>query len=364
LTALALYGLLFVVARRPRHYGWLIGWFVLTWVSMFLHIPLREKHLPIFLPMLALLAGFGLHHLFDFVRTQFGRPLALNTASILLTGLAALGMLIWHVPQAVALNNGEPGAQVVNEDYNHILPALDQVSSPDDCVIADNPLFLHYARRLPPPELAEASQTRIETGYLTLNDITSAATNYRCHVVAVVTPRFGEYVSGVRAWLSENYIGFYERNDIELYFARIGADLNFEPLPETTFDGRIKLYGLRLNDQPWSAGESHYLSLYWQNEAGPINGDFEIITLQAADGSEVYRFAWPMLGRLFDPAAWPLGQAAKDVIRLDLPADLPAGDYTVTLSLCAAETGPCYSFSPTAGTDETRLSLGQITIKP
>jgi hypothetical protein len=71
-----------------------------------------------------------------------------------------------------------------------------------------------------------------------------------------------------------------------------------------------------------------------------------------------------MLGRLFDPAAWPLGQAAKDVIRLDLPADLPAGDYTVTLSLCAAETGPCYSFSPTAGTDETRLSLGQITIKP
>jgi hypothetical protein len=68
LAALALYGLVFVVARDLSRYWQLLIWFILVWVSLYFHVPLRGKHLPIFLPILAILSGFAVSHICDFLK--------------------------------------------------------------------------------------------------------------------------------------------------------------------------------------------------------------------------------------------------------------------------------------------------------
>ena len=63
IMTLTLYGLIFVVGRNLRRYGLLLLWVGFIWVSMYFHVPLRGKHLSIFLPTLAVFAGFRLRFL-------------------------------------------------------------------------------------------------------------------------------------------------------------------------------------------------------------------------------------------------------------------------------------------------------------
>ena len=105
-----------------------------------------------------------------------------------------------------------------------------QISRPEDCVVADNPVFLHYSGRLPPPQLAETSQTRIDTGFLNVHSLTEVLQTYNCHVVATVTPRFRESIPGLQDWLRERYVGEYEKNDFFVFFGQKNQPHDY-PIP-------------------------------------------------------------------------------------------------------------------------------------
>jgi len=357
IMALALYGLVFVIARNFGHYAWLMVWLGLVWASMYLHVPLRGKHLPIFLPILALFAGFAVPHLVTFLKRLKRQQVGLNTVAILATILVVSGLACWDVPHMIAENNGPGDVEDGADEYKHTIAILDQIARPNDCVIADDPVFLHYADRLPPPELAEASNTRIETGFLSLTEIVKAAETHHCHAVAAVTSRFQKSIPGLPEWLSEHYLAHHSRSGIDLYFSKIGADEEYHPLPESRFGDVLQLYGFQ--------AEPGYVALYWQLTAPLPMAYVEVLTVrqpgQPDQADPVYRVTRLPFAGQFEPAAWQVGQRVKDLFRLALPADLPTGPYDLYLSLCVSETEGCLAVNEMPA--QTEVYLGQISVK-
>lgn len=365
LGALALYGLVFVVAQNLRRYWPLLIWFALIWLSMYLLVPLRDKHLPIFIPLLALLAGLAVSHIVDFLTRLKQQAVTPQLVAMVLAIIIALGMFTWSVPRVIAQNNGQTLEVNINQERQTAIAFIDKIATPTDCVIADNPVFLYQTNRLPPPQLSETSQTRVDTGYLTLDDVVQAIQTYKCHVVGVVTPRFGESIPGLQDWLAGHYLGLHAQSETFVYFAPTGqlaqneALQNYTTVPNGSFGGMVRLRSFHLGSHPWQAGGPVYVSLLWQLES-PIEGKYvEQITLRhPATGSPVFQMKRPPFEGFFNPDSWQAGQQARDTFRLNLPATLPAGTYTIQLALCGPETGECLAVN---GQDE--LNLGQVELK-
>jgi len=362
LTALALYGLAFVIVRKLKTYWGLVTWFILIWFSMYFHVPLRGKHLIIFLPILAIVAGFAIAHIFYFLKGIRSQPISLRTISMLIVIIVTMGMFSWNIPEIIAKNNGDTLDVEENEERLNAINFIDKIAMPDDCVIADNPVFLDSTNRLPPPELSETSQTRIDTGYLTLQDIVQAIETYNCHVVAVVTPRFGESIPGLSEWLADNYLGLYAQSETFVYFAKKGADNNYAPIPGGDLGGLVQLYGIRMSEQPWHLGEAEFISLYWQLKSPIQDKLIEKITLHNAIGQVIHQVTHIPFEGQFDPAKWHIDEQVRDTFQLELPGNLPAGTYDLYISLCLSETEACLPVNNDSG--QTELYLGQIILEP
>lgn len=153
----------------------------------------------------------------------------------------------------IAQNNGWDYTANENIERSKAVEFINQIAFPEDCVIADNPVFLYNTNRLPPPQLAETSQTRIDTGHLTSADVIQTIEMYQCHVVAVVSPRFGKSMPGLSDWLSENYFGVYAQRDTSVYFAKKGGDDLYAPLKDNYFDNGLLLYGINIEVDPFGA---------------------------------------------------------------------------------------------------------------
>jgi hypothetical protein len=269
-------------------------------------------------------------------------------------------MVLWRIPGVIAENNG---ADITPKDdsYEQAITFIRHISGPDDCVAADDPVFLHETDRLPPPELAETSQTRIDTGFLTLSGVVDALERHRCHAVAIVTRRFDKSISGLPEWLADTYLAEYDNGDITVHFARRGADDDYVPVPEGRFANVLRLYGLKMSRSPWPQNGGGYVSLFWELEALLPSMPAETLTLRHPDtGQQVYRLTrFPFEGH-FNPAAWGVGQKVKDTFWLNLPADLPAGVYEVYFSVCDPETAQCLAVNNVPA--QTELHLGRITL--
>ncbi len=365
ITALALYGFIFVVARKSNKYWPLVVWFILVWISLYFLVPLRSKHLPLLLPVLAVFAGLAVNHIYNFLKRIGNQKPSLRSLAMLLTITVTLGMFGWNVPYAIAENNGQTLVAKENKERLEAIEFINKIAAPNDCVIADNPVFLYQTNRLPPPELAETSQTRIDTGHLTLQDVIKSIETYRCHVVAIVTPRFGRSIPGLPEWLAENYLGLYARGETFVYFAPKGRLLkqDYTPMQNGNFGNIAQLLGLRLSTQPWSKEQGGYVSLFWQLES-PIEAQFSeqvIVLRNAANDNQVYQTKRLPFEGHFNPTDRHIGTQVRDTFRLDIPTDLAAGTYNLYLSLCAPETAQCLSMNHQT---QTELYLDQITLQP
>ncbi|MEM7028329.1 MAG: hypothetical protein AAF629_01960 [Chloroflexota bacterium] len=362
LMALALYGLTFVVAQQLPRYGVLLVWFVLVWISMYVHVPLRDKHLPIFLPILALFAGLGITHMIDLVRQNRSGSYSLQSLTVGLSALVAVSMFIWQVPAVVAENRGEGRPNNISDERARALALIDQIALPTDCVIADNPVFVYSTQRLPPPELAETSQTRIDTGHLTFADLTYLIERDQCHVVAVVTPRFGESIPGLTDWLSERYVALYPQDDTFVYFGLRGVDTHFTELVNMTFTDGPTINGITLSETQLIAGDALFVSLLWSVEqtlTSPMRLRF---TLQQADtGEVVHQFERPPFSGMTALGHWPHHTPTRDTMRLDIPSTVLPGRYDLRLSLCQPDTGHCLPFQ---NDSKNQITLGEIQIQP
>jgi hypothetical protein len=114
---------------------------------------------------------------------------------------------------------------------------------------------------------------------------------------------------------------------------------------QADFDGRATLMGC---DVPPSAhpGETVMLWLYWRATA-PLAGDYTVfVHLLDASGKLVTQADAEPRGGAYPTSAWVPGDVIPDEHILELPVNLPPGDYTIRVGLYLAPNGPRLPLEP------------------
>lgn len=110
------------------------------------------------------------------------------------------------------------------------------------------------------------------------------------------------------------------------------------PVPlDFHLEDNIWLRGFALDPADLLAGESAKLTLYWQAEAQPAGAYTTFVHLVAWDGSNVTQSDhWP--GDSLSNT-WAPGQVILDEHWLDIPDEIPAGEYPLAVGLYTAASG-------------------------
>ena len=130
---------------------------------------------------------------------------------------------------------------------------------------------------------------------------------------------------------------------------------------DVSFRGEpISLHGYTLDASPAQPGGYLDLTLYW-NAAGPALRPYTVFNHLLDDGQRLVaqQDNWPVNGQ-WPPTCWRAGETIVDAYRIELPADLPPGAYTLFSGLYDAADGS--RLTTTSGQDAIRLA--QITIAP
>jgi hypothetical protein len=322
---------------------WRAGWFVLVWLILavtfaLLQVPLREKHLPLLLPPMAVLAGVGLAegwHAAIGIWQQPRSPIAM--ASLAVAGLLTVGYLLQVGNEFAAFK--QTTTTPLNEDDRILAERLQRFTSTNDCLVTDNPTLAFFAERLVPPNLSEVSSARLRSGYLTYDELVEATQMYNCQVVAPVAKRLKRTRPDFVEWAKERFLGLWLYNgETEVLLAQpLAAPQPSHPL-EVTLAGQVVLVGFDLVQAEADTGQALYLSLYWR-PLRPFGDDYTIfIHLRDGANNTLINGDHQPYDGLVPTSRWPVGQTVKETIRLDLPSDLPAGEYQVMVGMYLLDT--------------------------
>lgn len=95
----------------------------------------------------------------------------------------------------------------------------------------------------------------------------------------------------------------------------------------------IQLLDAQVEPSPWRAGGSHELVLQW-GVREPVGADYQtFVHLRDEAGVNVAQADGPPLAGWYPTSWWRAGEVVTDARRVELPANLPAGQYTLVAGL-------------------------------
>jgi hypothetical protein len=311
---------------RFKDYGWLpILWLGLTLLLASVYAPLRSKHLLMFTPIIALLAALGLSYLLALGRTHQSAAIrGIRLAGGLLL-LALLTVELFRPYETLA----KPQRDMVDEGLQPIIPLLERFTTPDDCLITDHPYLAFVANRLPPPWIANLSYARFESGSLDRETLIDNTLRYNCQMVAPVLDRLKNSNRPYYNWAKANYMRIWVVDGKEVMLGKPLTEVQpLFPLG-ANFSDQVQLVGA--DWQPNSAGG--YLSLYWQT-LRRFSQNYKIfVQLRDQQGQTVASADHEAYDGLIPTQLWWVRAIIKDTNRLDWPADLQPGVYTLYVGL-------------------------------
>jgi len=126
------------------------------------------------------------------------------------------------------------------------------------------------------------------------------------------------------------------------------------------YGGEITLLGYSLPAGPYHGGDVLPLTLYWRAEERPVRNDKVFVHLVDASGAiRAQRDAAPV-DWMRPTSGWVAGEVVSDPQPLDLPGDLPAGEYTLYVGLYDEETLQRLSADRS---DDGRVAMGVVMIE-
>jgi len=105
------------------------------------------------------------------------------------------------------------------------------------------------------------------------------------------------------------------------------------------------------------------LTLYWQR-IGPVDGDWTVFAhVLDGEGELVTQMDEQPLSGDYPTSFWQLGEVIQDVHTMDMPDELPPGEYAVRVGLYRLETGERL---PVVGADPgvNYVTIGPLTVEP
>jgi hypothetical protein len=357
---LAVLGLIETFAHRMKDRVTLVLWLVLAVLMLLIHEPIRFKHFTILLPLLTIWAGLAVSQAWVGITHFKETPLWAKGATVL--GLLLLSAYFLRVPtivrgwQAGLETAGPPADERIALDF------IEKVTTPDDCLITDDMQLAYWSGRLVPPELAEVSSNRLMAGELTLDELIAISTRYDCQVVAAVSNRIPKYLPDYMEWVKQHYLGRFHYGEDDLYVAKANTTPNPEYPIQAEFERGVRLLGYSLGSQNARPGDRLTLVLYWQ-PLTTLDKDYTIFVhlRDARNSTQVTADHRPYDG-IVPTTHWAAGAVVKDVVWLDLPTDLPAGEYRLWAGMYRLDT---MERLPVMGdtSGENGIDLGVIWIK-
>jgi 4-amino-4-deoxy-L-arabinose transferase-like glycosyltransferase len=169
----------------------------------------------------------------------------------------------------------------------------------------------------------------------------------------------------IRTWLAENAVPLEDQPFPGESAIRVQGFLLTPPPPPQgqtiLFEDGMALAGWYLPQQNWQAGQIIPIRLWWTAAASP-SVDYKMSLKLwrptgelAAQGQDV----WPV-GALYRATRWPIGQVVYQPTSLQLPPNLPAGQYWLNVELYHPDT---IQPLPRQDNVETAVTLGPVTIE-
>lgn len=234
----ALYGTLVSLARRDWCVLPLIAWFLAIFYLLWQQLPLLSHHLVTLVPPLVLLAAMSLspfpvmrrpshlqENLLQYPKTDRRngeKPLLLphtnnskemmpKMSNIFVVGnsiaIIALCLTMLYFEPMIMNTYQEAQQQANGMDAQTSLQVahdVDTVTQPDQLVITDAQFLVAEANRSTPPQLVDTSFVRIQSGYLSNEQLTQLAEQSSVHAILFYTGRLYQQKAFYR-WVSQHF---------------------------------------------------------------------------------------------------------------------------------------------------------------
>lgn len=205
-TALAaLYGTSVALLRRDRRVLPLLAWFLVTVIMLWRYVPLFSHHLVVLGPPLVGLAAIGIGpvpHISIDRKSLLSSRIFLSLCAVLLILIASVvnGLDIvqyYHMQQQ--------SNDAIVQQQNRVIKDLQAITKPDQLVVTDAQFIAALANRNTPPQLVDTSSVRIDTGYVTYQQLVQSAAQPQVHAILFYSGRLALQVPAFHAWVSQHF---------------------------------------------------------------------------------------------------------------------------------------------------------------
>ncbi|HLI06857.1 MAG TPA: glycosyltransferase family 39 protein [Ktedonobacteraceae bacterium] len=208
MAAAACYGMIVALLRGDWRVLPLIGWLLGSIYLLYDQVPLFHHHLVILIPPMAGLAVIGIGG--KVAPLAFGPAVKNRTLVAKIAGGVALVLVLvaaglnLQSDQTYFVNASTQSMNTQTRQDEQVATDLQRLISPNEQVITDAQFIAALANRDVPPSLVDTSLVRIQTGYLTTQQVIDAASSPRVHAVLFFTGRL-QRLGGFHAWVARHF---------------------------------------------------------------------------------------------------------------------------------------------------------------
>jgi len=191
LALAALWGALAALFRRDWRIIPLIAWFFAVFVQLLQLSPLFHHHLISLIPPLIAMAVMGIAG-FPYNGSRIGSMTRFTKIATSITLVLILAATVLNVAEILSYYNGEvqPSTISVIQQDLRVAADLHNAIAADQLVVTDAQFVATLADRNTPPSLVDTSSVRLDTGYITAQDLISEASQPQVHAVLFYSKRF------------------------------------------------------------------------------------------------------------------------------------------------------------------------------
>lgn len=256
--------------------------------------------------------------------------------------IAIVAALVACVPGGVALERQYVDPALTRDNYRDLVAAIARDAQPGDAVVLSAPnqtevFGYYYHGDLPLIGMPRERPLDVADTTAQLEDI-----GQRYDRVWLVGWAMDQADPGgvISRWLADN--GFQSRHDwygsVQLSLIGFGHGQATTTRVNAAFDDGVKLDAYRLSSRRVRRGETIALTLVWRASHGPTPRPWKVFThlLDSSQRVVAQRDAEPA-DNLRPTTSWARGEQVEDRYGLSVPADLPAGTYTLEVGMYSGE---------------------------
>ena len=348
------------------------GWCAANLALLLLHTPLHFKHIVILLPPIALLAGYALRTLLGWLTSLRSRPhLRLRPSWQALVAAAAAAIYLATLPGLITRDTALLSANELLEHdpaqywYADATAAVASTTPPGSFVVTDFPYLAFAADRLVPPQLVEASLTRIRAGSLTDQVAIAESSRFEPQAILLWWDRLVR-LSAFKRWMDQRYqvVRVYatDREAVTTLYLPLGTDVaatraklsgGASTASGARFGNGLLLSSWGLDSAEAAPGDSRSLTIVWQASERLGSNLAAVLSLRSPD-----RVVWssqrlPLLGSGDGQRGWQPGRWVVWSGLVAIHPKLAPGSYVLSVRVAEGESG---DFVPVQAADRPRLA--------